>query len=249
MKDDTTTENSIDEGAEQSITPDTIEASAESFRSDVVENEAEDTEEAEQSTTSDDDTTEDSEDAELLAWAEKAGLDTKDPVKILKSLKDTQKKLHETTSQASELRKQVTESEDFSDSESVIQEARVLNFYAANPEARSYDGKMGEIYNRFQQSDPEFASHLVKHLDTLYAMAKAEDNQENVLLARQQGKEEALQKTKQAQASAAPRANAVSSAPPSPAMSQKRVQEIIASGQYDKYRDEILTWERSQYGL
>ena len=249
MQDDTTTDSTIDEGAEQSTTPDTIEASAESFRSDVTEDKAEDTEEAEQSTTSTDDTTEDSEESELLAWAEKAGLDTKDPVKILKSLKDTQKKLHETTSQASELRKQVSDSEEFTDDESVIQEARVLNFYAANPEARSYDVKMGEIYNRFQKSDPEFATHLVKHLDTLYAMAKAEDNQADVLTARQQGKEEAIRKTKQAQASSAPKANAVSSAPESTGLNADKVREIVASGKYNEYRDEILAWERSQYGL
>jgi hypothetical protein len=249
MQDDTTTDNTIDEGAEESTTPDTIVASAESFRSDeqlVADN----TDEAEDdSTTSTDDTEEDSEESELLAWAEKAGLDTKDPVKILKSLKDTQKKLHESTSKASELRKQVSESEDFTDGESVIQEARVLNFYAANPEARSYDMKMGEIYNRFQKSDPEFATHLVKHLDTLYAMAKAEDNQADVLKARQQGKEEAIKKTKQAQASSAPRANAVSSAPQSTGLTAEKVREIVASGKYNEYRDEILAWERSQYGL
>lgn len=252
MNEDTTTETQVAEGAEQSTTPETIERSAESLRSDqdivaAPAEEQEDDTEAEQSTTSQDDQTS-TDDQELQTWAEKAGYDPNSDPKVLKALRDTQKKLHETTSQVSELKKTVTKESDGSD-EAVIKEARILNYYNSNPDARQYDQKMGEIYSRFTQSDPEFAEHLLRHLDTLHAMAKAEDSEAKVIEARQKGKEEAIQQTKKAQASSAPKANAVSSAPQKTEMNAERIREIISAGQYEQHRDEILAWERSNYGL
>ena len=252
MEDNTTTDTPVAEEAEQSTTSETIERSAESLRSDqatvAAPPEKEDNNEAdEESTTSQDDPTSE-DDQELLDWAEKTGLDTQDPNKILKALRDTQKKLHETTSQVSTLKKTVNEESDGSD-QAVIQEARILNYYSSNPEARQYDQQMGEIYSRFREKDPAFADHLLVHLDTLHAMAKAETAEANIIAARQQGKEEAIKQTKQAQASSAPKANAVTSAPKSEGMTRERVNELIASGKYDEHRDEILAWEKSQYGL
>jgi hypothetical protein len=249
MSDDTTTESQVAEQANESSLPEqTIEQSADSLRTDQAsgtQNEAEDT-----STTSEqanNSVSEDSDSDELLQWAEKAGLDTKDPVKILKVLKDTKTKLHETTTAASELKKQVTNSGDFGDSEAVIQEARVINFYNSNPDAKNYDKEMGEIYARFQESDPDFAGHLVKHLDTLYAMAKAEKSTEEVQSARKQGKVEATQAIKKAQTASSPKVNASSSAPAPTAWNEERISQVIQEGKYEQYRDEILTWERSQY--
>lgn len=248
MQEDTTTEATTGEEAEQSTTSETIERSAESLRSDVAAP-AEEQEDTQEEATEEVTTSEQDEHQEIRDWAEKAGYDPQSDPKALKALRDTQKKLHESTSQVSELKKSVEENEDVSSNDAVIKEARILNFYNSNPEARQYDKKMGEIYSKFTQTDPQFAENLLTHMDTLLAMAKAEESAVQVQTARQQGREEANQQTRKAQASSAPKSNAVSSAPKEEGMSDKRVREIIANGEYDKYRDEILTWERTRYGL
>jgi len=253
MEDNTITDAPVVEEAEQSTTPETIESSAESLRSDspqaeVATPEKEDNNEAEQSTTSTDEQTS-TDDQELIDWAEKTGLDTKDQNKILKALRDTQKKLHETTSQVSTLKKNVNEDIGSGSDQAVVQEARILNFYNSNPEARALDKEMGEIYSRYRETDSAFADHLLVNLDTLHRLAKAESAETREIAARQKGKEDAIKQTKQAQASSAPRANAVTSAPEKTEMTSERVNEIIASGKYNDHQEEILAWEKRQYGL
>jgi len=242
MQDNTTPDSSTaDQAAQQPLPEETIQASAESLRSDSIT----DTSEAAEATPS----TENLEDKELLDWAQSSGMDTSDPVKILKRLRDTQQALHEKTSQTSELQKQVGDTSYYAESDAVIQEARVLNFYNSNPDARSYDVKMGEIYQNTLQTNPEFAEQLIRNLPALYAMAKLEDTQQQVVTARQQGMNEAIEATKKAQAASAPTMNATSSAPAQTGWSDAKVKEIIDKGQYNQYRDEILAWEKSQYGV
>lgn len=242
MQNDTTPDNSaVDQAANQPLPEETIQASAESLRSDNVT----DTSEAAQATPS----TENSEDKELLEWAQSSGMDTSDPVKILKRLRDTQQALHQKTTATSELQKQVGDTTYFNESDAVIQEARVLNFYNSNPDARNYDAKMGEIYQNYAVSNPEFADQLLRNLPALYAMAKLEDTQQQVVSARQQGMNEAIEATKKAETAAAPSVNATSSAPAPSAWSDAKVAEVIAKGQYDQYRDEIISWEKVQMGL
>ena len=259
MSDDTTTETNIEEQPQEDGQAEgSIEVSADSRRSDVQTEE--DTQEPE---TPEDDSKEEDSSAEdnseevptnqddLKEWAKSKGIDPEDPQAILKLARDTEKGFRQYSekakAEANELKNKVTNGSEFSDSEAVIQEARVINFYNSNPDASKYDKKMGEIYGRFQQSDPEFAGHLVRHLDTLYAMAKAEDSQVEVQQARQQGKVEATQAIKKAQTASAPKANATSSAPAKEGWNEQRIQQVIDSGQYDKYREEILAWERNQY--
>lgn len=256
MLDDTTTDANTDEQPQDGQAEDSIEVSAESTRS---QQEADDTQEAEPSN---DDNSEQSDSTEepsgskkdevdLKEWARSKGVDPDDPDAILKLARDTEKGFTQYSQKAkretNELKNKVSQSSDFTDSESVIQEARVLNFYNSNPEAQKYDQKMGEIYGRFQNSDPEFASHLIRHLDTLYAMAKAEDSSVQAQQARQEGRNEAIKATKKAQAASTPKMNATTSKPAQNGWTEERVNQVIESGQYDKYRDEILAWERSQY--
>lgn len=254
MSEDTTTVPNNDEQANESSQPvESIEVSAESVRSEQPQNAVSNTQEAEPS--SDDNsgqpTESNSDDVDLKEWAKSKGINPDDPDAILKLARDTEKGFRQYSQkakkEANELKKQVSVSPDLTDSESVIQEARILNFYNSNPEARDYDQKMGEIYSRFQQTDPDFAGHLVRHLDTLYAMAKAEDSTAQVQQARQEGKNEAIQATKKAQVASTPKVNATTSAPPQKGWTDDRVQQVIANGEYDKYRNEILAWERSQY--
>jgi len=252
MSEDTTTDAPIDEQANNSSQPDeTIEVSAESIRSNQFTES--DTQEAEPS--SDDNSEQSNESSsdelDLKEWAKSKGINPEDPNAILKLARDTEKGFRQysqkTKQETNELKKKVAESPDFSDNEAVIQEARVINFYNSNPDARNYDEKMGEIYARFQQKDPDFAGHLVRNLETLYAMAKAEDSQNEVISARQQGRDEAIKATKKAQAASTPNVNATSSQPVQSGWNEKRVAEVIASGDYDKHEAEILAWERRQY--
>lgn len=242
MQNDTTPDNGVvDQAANQPLPDDTIQQSAESLRSDQVT----DTSEAANATPSNNDT----EAQELLDWAKSSGMDTSDPVKILKRLRDTQQALHENTAKTSELQKQAGDINYFPENEAVIQEARVLNFYNSNPDARNYDLKMGQILQNYQATNPDFADHLLRNLDALYAMARLEDTQAQVVTARQQGMNEAIEATKKAEVAAAPSVNAVSSAPQQVEWNEQKVADVIAKGQYDQYRNEILAWEKSQYGL
>lgn len=242
MQDNTTPDNSTaEQAANQPLPEETIQVSAESLRSDSVT----DTSEAAPATPSE----ENPEAQELMDWAKSSGMDTSDPVKILKRLRDTQQALHENTNKTSELQKQVSNTNYFDEPNAVIQEARVLNFYNSNPDARNYDVKMGEIYQNYAVSNPEFADQLLRNLPALYAMAKLEDTQQQVVTARQQGMNEAIEATKKAETAAAPSVNATSSAPTPTSWSEERISEVIAKGQYSQYRDEILAWEKSQMGL
>ena len=258
----------------------TIQRAAESLRSDQPATSAEDSQESENTKTEPEDNTEDNstnqqdnttdessdqpdtassdedpEVAELQEWATKKGLDTSDPVKLLKAYREAEKRMHDVTTGQSELKQELSKNNDdyANEYDGVIQEARVLNFYNSNPEARQYDKEMGQVYARFQKSDPEFAAHLSRHLPTLLAMAKAENSSsetQKVQEARQQGKSEAFEKTKKAQAASAPKANAVQSQPEETGWTPEKVDKVIQNGEYSKYRDEILAWERQNlYGI
>lgn len=244
MSDDTTT-NSV-QPAEAPLEQPTANAleTAESLRNDSLESNTNTTTEPEEKSEDNSKPVD-----ELQEWATKKGLDPNDTNAILKSYREAEKKLHEISGKASQLQKQVKSSDAFTDNESVIQEARVLNFYASNPDARAYDLQMGQIVEKFEQSDPVFAEHLLRNLDTLYAMAKVEASSEEIQLARQEGKNEAIKATQKAQSASAPSANAATSKPVETGWNDKRISEVIASGEYDKYRNEILAWEKKQYGI
>jgi hypothetical protein len=252
MSNDTTTEETVVEQPQDGQAEETIEVSAESLRSDSSDDTQEPTEvDNSEETQEDEEESVPTDDTDLKEWARKKGVDPDDPEAILKLARDTEKGFRQYSEKAkaetNELKKQVTQSSEFGDSESVIQEARVINFYNSNPEARDYDKQMGEIYARFQQSDPDFAGHLVRHLDTLYAMAKAEDNSAKVQQARQEGKVEATQAIKKAQTASTPRVNASSSAPAESGWTKERVAKVIQEGKYNEYREEIKAWERTLY--
>lgn len=249
MSDDTTTNgDAVNQAGETSQPDDTIISSADSLRSDQV-TDAFDTETPEPQSSDNSESNVSPEDEELYNWAKAKGADPNDPKALLKLAKDIEKGFKKYSEKTSQLQKSVKNTDLLDDNDAVIQEARVLNFYASNPDAREYDGKMGEIVERFEQSDPVFAEHLMKHLDTLYSMAKAESSSVELQAERQRGRDEAIEESTKAQTASAPRANAVSSQPAAQKWSDERVRDVIAAGQYDKYRDEILAWERSAYGF
>jgi hypothetical protein len=254
MSDDTTTVSPVEEQPQIGQAEQSIEVSAESLRAGEAQTQEPETtqvveDNSDQTQVESTDGTPSNED--LKEWAKSKGINPDDPDAILKLARDTERGFRQYSekakAEANELKSKVTASEDFTDSEAVIQEARVINFYNSKPEARNYDQKMGEIYARFQQSDPEFASHLVRHLDTLYSMAKTEESNAEVMNARQQGKVEATEAIKKAQTASAPKVNATSSQPVQKGWTQERVQDVIASGKYNEHREEILAWERSLY--
>jgi len=264
MSNDTTTDKGTEESqAPQGQAENSIEQSAESLRSDVSASE-------ETSSTTPNQEPEASEDAEdnsqesqstaevddgLSQWASNKGVDLSDAtekeVKAYQMAYNSEKRMHDATTAAktSALADAAAESNDYDDQAAVIAESRILNFYTRVPDAQNYDAKMGEIYSRFEKTDPEFAANLLKRPETLYAMAKNEDNQTQAMNARQQGKNEAYDKVKRAKAASSPSVNASDTRPADTTLTLQKIAKIIAEGKYNEYRDEIIAFERSQYGL
>lgn len=149
-------------------------------------------------------------DSELLEWAEKKGLPTDNPTKILKSYREAEKALHSKSNEVSELRNQVTSQaeksgDEYESPETIEQrklagETRATLFYINNPEAKDYDKEMAEII----QQKP----YLVNDLDVAYAYVQQKNQAKDTQKARQQGKREALESTAKAQRSQAAKASA-----------------------------------------
>lgn len=196
------------------------------------------------------------EDKELKEWAEKQGIDFDNPSpeetrKLAKRLRDTQGKLHDTSVQASELKKQIgqpnEDDEDDGEQEALMSEMRLLNFYASNPEARQYDPEMAQIYAGYLESDPIFADHLRRNIGTLFNLAKAESAAKDNVAARQQGGKDALKSAERKQASSAPDTNATKSDATSNKLTADKIAEWTSNRDtYEQHREEILAWEKKQ---
>ena len=235
----------------------TIQASAESQRSGSVQDqeaqeepeakEAEDNSEEEAQETNEGeeagapaeqaeaDADDDPELVEMREWAESKGIDPTDTKAVLKAARDADKGFHEYANKqkakqddADHLYKQVKDNPDYSDSDVVLAEARLLNFYNRNKEANDYDLEMGDIYSRFQKSDPAFADHLLRYPETLLAMAKNESTPQKVQEARIKGKNEVIQKQKKATAASSPKTTASASKPQESGWTKERVEKVLA---------------------
>lgn len=157
---------------------------------------------------------------DLSKWASAKGLeinaDNPNEVKLAQMQREAERKMHETTSQASELRNAVNreievEAAGLVGDEAVMAEIQQLkinqqinDFYSQNPDARKYDQAMAQLVNE----NPQLAAG---GLEALYAVAKTREMQaggEQQL--KQQGGQEALKELASKQKVAAPQANATS---------------------------------------
>lgn len=160
-------------------------------------------------------------DDELTEWASKKGLEVDltnpDVAKLAKMQREAEKKMHESTSQASELKNIIKEeaaqmvTADDGEVAQMRQQLQVMqanqavnDFYASHPEAREYDADMAKLV----QDNPALAN---AGLEGLYDIARARrmDAGGSEQLKREGGKE-ALQDLALKQKAAASSGNATS---------------------------------------
>lgn len=120
---------------------------------------------------------------DVSSWAEKKGFDLSNPehvAKMANSYREAEKKMHESSQQASEL-KNVIQNEASAQGvpddqvQAMQQQLQVMqanqavnDFYASNPDARKYDADMAKLV----QENPALAAGGI---EALYAMAKVRD--------------------------------------------------------------------------
>jgi len=144
-----------------------------------------------------------SEDTDLIEWAAKKGVKTDDPMALLKMVRESEKKMHETSQEAKQLRETfntIGEEQGFDDTTLLVNRLQVTDFYLNNPQARQYDDKMAEIV----RSKP----FLANDLDTVYKLARFESAETQALAQRQQVQKETLAQVAKAELAGAPEASA-----------------------------------------
>lgn len=175
---------------------------------------------------------------DVKAWAEKKGFDLNNPehvAKLATSYREAEKKMHESSQQASELKNVINDeaqSMGIPDNElaalqqqmQIIQaERQVENFYAQKPDARKYDAEMAEIV----RENPQAAA---AGIEALYAMAKvrALENGGTEQI-KSEGKKEALQDLALKQKVAATTGAAVQQSSTSAGITREDVQRALAN--------------------
>lgn len=145
----------------------------------------------------------DTDEKDLLDWASKKGVKTDDPIALLKMVRESEKKMHETSHEAKQLREtfnQIGEEQGFDDTSLLVSRLTVTDFYLNNPEARKYDDTMAEIV----RSKP----YLSNDLDTVYKLAKFQTAEKELMAQRQQVQKETLAQVAKAEVAAPPQASA-----------------------------------------
>ena len=187
--------------------------------------------------------TEKKDDFDANKWAETKGLNLNNPedvAKMVKSYSEAEKKMHQSSQQASELKGVIDEEvakigvpEDdvlaLQQRMQVIEAERAVeNFYAQNPDARQYDAKMAQIARDKGIGD----------IDALYAMAKVEAlNNGGAEALKDEGKKEGLQDLALKQKVASATSSATTKQMATPEVTREDVQRALASGD--------VTWLRN----
>lgn len=144
-----------------------------------------------------------SEEAELLSWAEKKGVKTDDPVALLKMVRESEKKMHETSQEARQLRETfntIGEEQGLDDTSLLVNRLTVTDFYLNNPDARQYDDKMAQIVIE--------RPYLANDLDTVYKLARFESAEAERLAQKQQVQKDTIAQVAKAEVAAPPQASA-----------------------------------------
>lgn len=201
MNPEDTTTSTVQDTVQASETtqPDNLETQAVQDTEDVQDTTQ--TTETDDSSVSSDDST--SDEAELLAWAEKKGVKTDDPVALLKMVREAEKKMHTTSQEAKQLRESfdsMGQEQGLDDTSILLNRLQVTDFYLNNPEARNYDDKMAQIVNE--------KPYLANDLATVYKLAKFESAESEMLARSQQVKKETLAQVAKAEAAAPPEGTA-----------------------------------------
>lgn len=186
-------------------------------------------------------------DKDLAKWAEAKGisLDNEKEVKIAQMARESEKSMHQTKQEKSELQKTLAPQEDYvapptpdSDVMSELQQVKlqlaVQDFYSRNPEARELDSQMAEIV----QERP----HLANDLEALYALTKTRVTSDQSESLKKEGGREALTQLANKQQAAAVKGSAVNSAPTtSETITAQNVDALIAKNGQEWYMKNMDT--------
>ena len=165
---------------------------------------------SEESTSTQDTTTEavketadNSESAELLDWASKKGIKTDDQIAMLKMMRESERKMHETSQEAKQLRESfdtIGQEQGLDDTSLMLNRLSVTDFYLNNPNARQYDDEMAQIVK-----DKPF---LANDLETVYKLARFNSIETEKMSAKQEVQKETLAQVARAEVAAPPQASA-----------------------------------------
>lgn len=176
-------------------------------------------------------TEEETVDQETLDWAAKKGLSLDDPVKLAKMVREGEKKMHQATSKASELRDAVQEHATTDEPNEVfdlVQRLKVTDFFLNNPEAKELDSEMAKIITE--------KPYLAQDLDAVYDLAKFKSANSKLDEERKAGRQEALQQVAQAENASAPQTSATTRQTPGE-ITDADVEKMTLE-QYKAYRAE-----------
>lgn len=192
-EDTTTSEGQFDEQAS--------ETQPEQFDTEQAVNEQDNVETQD----SDDSSQEEWSNDDYLNWASKKGIKTDDTVAMLKMVRESEKKMHQTQTnvEARKLREAVSEADTYggvSEVDIALNRLAVREFYLDNPEAKAYDETMAEIV----KDKP----YLANDLETVYLIAKAKNLKVEEDVIKKQARKEALAEAAKAEAAAPPKKSA-----------------------------------------
>lgn len=196
-----------------------------------------DTQDSESSNEDDDDSADNQDDwsdDDYLTWASKKGIKTDNPVKMLKMVRDAEKKMHATQSsiEARKLREAVSEADTYngvSDVDIALNRLAVREFYLDNPDAKKYDNEMAEIV----RAKP----YLANDLESVYLLARAKNLNVEADVIKKQARKEALTQAAKAEAAAPPSKSASK-----PSEAKEITDEDIANMSLSEYK----AWKESE---
>lgn len=177
-------------------------------------------------------------DEDVSEWARKKGLPlseepTENELKMARSVKEAERRMHDSTQRTSELETAVGEqiddavanNPDLSASDArlakIEAEVAVEKFFRSNPEASNYETKMAELVR-------ENPARARLPLTDLYELAVARSGQRED--AKREGGREALEGLARKQKATAPRGNAVSSTASGNKITRQAINEAIQTG-------------------
>jgi hypothetical protein len=241
MSEDTTTsEDSVDSGADETAQLDAEDTQTEAVNQDEDTSQTSESDDAESLETEESESKDDSEETELKDWAAKKNLPLDDPLKMAKMYRESEQKLGKKGQKEGQLKTAVSNanaSSDTEDYQALKNEVEALSFFVNHPEAKQFENNMVEIL----EEKPWLASDLEVVLDV--AKGRSTSDAATRLAERKAGSKEALAQAEQAGRAAQPRASATNSAK---ATNQKitmdNVDQLIeANGHewYMKNRDKI----------
>lgn len=141
-------------------------------------------------------------DDEDLAWAKKKGVDLDDKRAVAKMLRNSDRKVSETSQKAKTSLQEAVDKTNIADiGDDVVAELRnnyrvletkfaATSYYLDNPDDKQYDAEASAILQETLVEDADFARALGRNLPKLFALAKARHSDETVAKAKDEGRKE-----------------------------------------------------------